>query len=554
MQSGWQTPKTIYGLLLKNKQAMGLISGGLLMGIAPVNAWWLAWIAMIPLWWAARRSLEGQPLRSAIVGAILWGLAYHGLALSWVTGTHPITWLGVTWLQSFLAIVVFAWLFVSVWATVIVISWMVLITGLNRLAKKTAAGKSLSVFSQILVGTALWCAIEWLWSQGPLYWSSLSYTQSPGNLWILQLGQLSGPTVTTAAIVAVNGLLAEAWLRRAKIRAGNRLGRFSFGETAPTLFYSAIALFIGLHLIGLGLYLQPLADKPDNAIKVGLIQGNIPTNRKLTSAGIQEARQVYLEGYESLVKAGADIVVTPEGAIPQRWNSFLQSQDLLQRAVIRDGVPLVLGTFVYEDIDDNTAPLTQSLLTLTADGKVSGRYKKAKLAPLGEYLPLESFLLPIIGRSPFGRSMVPGAFKQRLDTPIGPFAAAICYESAFPELFRQHVRIGGQVILTASNNDPYPYKQMAQHHAQDVMRVIETNRWAVRVTNTGISGIVDPKGRSHWLSAPNTRVTHLAKLYQRQTQTLYVRWGDWLMPLLLGLSAVVVGRLHWSKPIQAAEK
>ena len=213
----------------------------------------------------------------------------------------------------------------------------------------------------------------------------------------------------------------------------------------------------------------------------------------------------------------------------------------------------MLGTFVHEDIDDRTTPLTQSLLTLTADGKVSGRYQKAKLAPLGEYLPFESFLSPIIGGSPFGSSMVPGAFNQRLETPIGPFAAAICYESAFPELFRQHARSGGQVILTASNNDPYPYKQMAQHNAQDVMRAIETDRWAVRVTNTGISGIVDPKGRSPWLSMPNTRITHLATLYQRQTQTLYVRWGDWLMPLLLGLSAIAFGRLYKNKPTQATK-
>ena len=252
-QSNWQIISTT---VQKNKQAIGLIGGGLLMGIAPLNAWWLAWIAMIPLWWAARRSLEGQSLRSAIAGASLWGLAYHGLALSWVTGTHPITWLGFTWLQSFLAIVVFAWLFVSVWATAIVITWITLITGFNRLAKKTASGQSLSIPGQILIGTALWCAIEWVWSQGPLYWSSISYTQSPGNLWMLQLNQLSGPTVTTATIVAVNGLLAEAWLHRSDIRINDRKGQSLF----HSLFYSVIALFVGLHLTGLAFYLQPLAD------------------------------------------------------------------------------------------------------------------------------------------------------------------------------------------------------------------------------------------------------------------------------------------------------
>ena len=538
--------QSAYDALQGSRQPIGLIVGGLLMGISPVNAWALAWVAMIPLWWAVRRSLEAQKLRPAIVGACLWGLAYHGSALSWITGIHPITWLGLTWLESFLAIVVFAWLFITVWGAAIAIAWAVSLCGVYRIVQKvrerTSSSSSLLIVSYLLTGTSLWCAIEWLWSQGPLYWSSLSYTQSPGNLWLLQLGQLSGPTTITATVVAVNGLLAEAWLNRFRLRP-KRL-----------LLASAIALFISLHLAGWSLYVQPLVDNPAAAVAVGLVQGNIPTNRKLTSAGIQEARNIYLQGYQSLVAAGADIVVTPEGAIPQRWNAFLQSQDLLQRAVNRSGVPLVLGTFVREDIDDNTTPITQSLLTLTTGNEVFGRYKKVKLVPLGEYLPFENILSPIIGGSPFGTSMVPGNFNQQLKTPFGPFATGICYESAFSRLFRQQVHSGGQIILTASNNDPYPPRQMKQHHAHDVMRAIETNRWEVRVTNTGISSIVDPKGRSQWLSTPNQRTTHLSRVYRRTTQTLYVRYGDWLTPLLIGLSAIALTRLHATNSANSTSK
>ena len=135
--------------------------------------------------------------------------------------------------------------------------------------------------------------------------------------------------------------------------------------------------------------------------------------------------------------------------------------------------------------------------------------------------------------------MIPGKLGQQLETPVGSFAAGICYESTFSQLFRQQVHDGGQLILTASNNDPYPIRQMAQHHAQDVMRAVETNRWEVRVTNTGISGVVDPKGRSQWLSKPDTRTTYLATVYLRQTPTtLYVRIGNWLTPLMLILSVI----------------
>lgn len=357
-----------------------------------------------------------------------------------------------------------------------------------------------------------------------MYWSPLNYSQSPGNLLILHLGQLSGPLVITAAIVSVNGLLAEAW-------AGVETGRRE--PIRQRYWVGAIALFLGLHLLGFGLYSRPLADSPAEALSVGLIQGNIPTRQKLTAAGIETSRQIYLDGYETLVAAGADLVVTPEGAIPQVWNAFLQERDLLWRSVLNNGVPLVLATFVHQDIADSQTPLTQSLLTLVP-GSIGGRYNKSKLVPLGEYIPFEAVLGQVISRlSPYGESMVPGSLDQRLDTPFGPLAAGICYESAFSELFRQQVRRGGEAILTASNNDPYPPRQMMQHHAQDVMRAVETDRWEVRVTNTGISGVVDPKGRSQWLAVPNQQTTHLATIYRRQRQTLYVRWGDWLTPILL---------------------
>lgn len=528
----------------------GLFGGGLLMGIAPVNAWPLAWVALVPLWLVVTR--PQQPIRRSFMGALLWGAAYHGVALSWMTSLHPLTWLGIPWLGS-LAIMLFAWAFITLWGAGIGLVWVGVMVGVSRW--KLATGSPLSGGARVLVGTAIWCAVEWVWSRGPLYWSSLSYTQSPHNLVGLQWGQLSGPLGVTAAIVAVNGLLAQGVLLgkgdrenagKGKRGTGERgkgergKGRWSFGGWERWVA-GAIALFIGLHVVGVGLYGRPLADRPSEVLAVGLVQGNIPTNQKLTGQGIQMARQAYVEGYEVMVAAGADLVVTPEGAIPQRWNSFLQARNLLQRAVVKNGVPLVLGTFVSEDIADAQTPLTQSLLTLTPEGKVMGRYNKVKLVPLGEYLPFENILERVISRlSPLVESMAPGRFDQVLDTPFGPMAAGICYDSAFAALFRQQVLQGGQLILTASNNDPYPPRMLMQHHGQDVMRAIETDRWAVRVTNTGLSGVVDPRGRSHWLSVPNEYVTHLASIYRRQTRTLYVRWGDWLTPLLLVIALIAI--------------
>ena len=78
-----------------------------------------------------------------------------------------------------------------------------------------------------------------------------------------------------------------------------------------------------------------------------------------------------------------------------------------------------------------------------------------------------------------------------------------------------------------------------QHHAQDVMRAIELDRWAVRATNTGYSAFVNPHGETLWISEINQYATHIETIHRRQTQTLYVQWGDWLVWLLAILAILI---------------
>jgi apolipoprotein N-acyltransferase len=512
-------------------------AGGVLMGLtpAPVEAFPLAWVALVPLWILIAKSTR----REAILYALAWGLGYHGLASFWITGIHPMTWLGIPWLES-LAIALFCWLFVTAWGIILVAFWTV---GLQFLTQplfkqnEKPINRQLFFFKakslRLLVGVALWCFLETVWSAGPLWWTSLSYTQSPHNLLILQLTQLSGPSTVTALIVAVNGLIAEFALSEFPFKNSLKLkSKNSF------FLVLALGLLVSSHALGWMMYSRPLNN--ENPLKVGIIQGNIPNEIKLFVDGFERAMQHYTQGYNELADRGVDAVLTPEGALPTFLNRLPKTP--FYQAVLNRGVVVWLGA--YGEKPDGTPRLnyTNSLFTLTEEGKIFSRFDKIKLVPLGEYIPFEPIIGRIIDRlSPLDAHMIAGDSEQVFETPFGKAIVGICYESAFSEHFRRQAAQGGEFILTASNNAHYAQTMPAQHHAQDVMRAVESDRWAVRATNTGYSGIVDPHGRTLWRSGINTYEIHAATIARRRTRTLYVRWGDWLMWSLLGLSAIAIG-------------
>ncbi|MDZ8227282.1 apolipoprotein N-acyltransferase [Nostoc sp. ChiVER01] len=502
------------------------LCSGILMGltVAPVGAWFLAWIALAPLWviilTSAKRKNQSPPAPSSPSAppAFLWGIGYHGVALFWITGIHPMTWLGVPWLPSLL-ITLFCWGFISVLGGVFVSIWAAVMVRLN----------GQKPWLRILIGTAVWCGLESLWSAGPLWWSSLAYTQSPHDLVILHLGQLSGPNTVTAAIVAVNGLIAEGWTNHRDAESAERISSVS---SAPLRFVSkywvsATGLLVTLHLIGFILYSRPIAQLPEAALKVGIVQGNIPNRLLRSSEGFRRAQENYTSGYITLANQGVDAVLTPEGALPIFQRNLMQTA--LVAAVKEKGVVAWIGAF-----GERGDSYTISLFTFNSKGEIVSRYDKSKLVPLGEYIPFEGILGGIIQRlSPLEAHQVPGSTNQIFDTPFGRAIASICYESAFPEQFRRQAAAGGQFIISSSNDAHYTASMPFQHHAQDIMRAIETDRWSARATNTGYSGFIDPHGRTLWISGYNTYETHTETIYRRQTQTLYVRWNDWLTPLLL---------------------
>ena len=491
---------------------------GVLMGITcdPLNAWFFAWIALIPLWlWVTTRPSFHL---HQIIPVLAFAGGYYGVSLFWITGVHPLTWMGVPWLTSLLIAIV-CWVFLIAWGSVFVLAW--------SLGMGWVSGLLDHPLARVIVGVALWCGIEVLRSYTPLHWTTLAFTQSPHNLPILQLLSLSGTTTVTATIVAFNGLLAESiyliWKQKQS-------------SLRNALLRGAFFLLVSLHLVGWLLYLQPLPTPAEKAIRVGIIQGNVPNEIKLYPEGWRNAIAGYTTGYINLAQKGAQAILTPETALPFQWTQQVNQRSDFYQAILDQQVPVWVGAFGRKG-----GRYTNSLYSINGEGKTLSRFDKVKLVPLGEYIPLEAWLGKIINRlSPLDSHLARGDADQTFITPFGKAIVGICYESAYGEHFRRQAAAGGEFILSSSNDDHYSETMPAQHHAQDIMRAIETDRAMVRATNTGYSAIVDPRGNTLWLSDINEYETHIGVIYRQQTQTLYVRWGDWLNWGLSGVGILIL--------------
>jgi hypothetical protein len=90
-----------------------------------------------------------------------------------------------------------------------------------------------------------------------------------------------------------------------------------------------------------------------------------------------------------------------------------------------------------------------------------------------------------------------------------------------------------------------------QHHRIATMRALETARPMLRATNTGITAVIDHRGRVVKSLPWFTTGILEADIAGRKGDTPYLRWGDWfglgVMVLLIGVT-VGVSRFYNQRP------
>ena len=303
----------------------------------------------------------------------------------------------------------------------------------------------------------------------------------------------------------------------------------TYRTSLALLLFSVTSL---LYVVGLS-HIDASNAKEANAarLRVALVQGNLAVKEKgdvrLLNANIQRYRELS----DSALSQGAELLLWPESVsnywtpeslvsvrgtrfdpLPQRSAAILYG-GLSYRERPADEYQSLMRNHSYFDTPEWREQLRylrfNSVFALDANGSMLGSYHKKVLMPFGEYVPFSSWfpvlktILPRTGDFTPGDKDQPIAFpglarSDAAGTQVVPrVASLICYEDLIPELSREAVTHSANLLVNQTNDAWYgdtaaPY----QHHLLAQWRAIESGRYLLRVTNTGLTAVVNAKGET----------------------------------------------------------
>jgi apolipoprotein N-acyltransferase len=377
----------------------------------------------------------------------------------------------------------------------------------------------------LLIFPSVWVLLEWL--RGWLF-TGFPWLLA-GNGQINPLPLLGAPLSGLAPVAGVFGLsLAVAF------SAGLLWGALRWRGRARA---GALIALAGLWLSA-GLLQNVEWTRPHGApLTATVVQGNVEQSLKWHPDGLLPTLEIYLSmTRESL---GDDVIVWPETAIPD----FLHEVDAAMVAPLGErareqGSEIVIGVPVMETPE-------RYFNGLISIGSARGYYYKRHLVPFGEFLPFKAQLRPLIDwfevpMSDFSRGAAERPLLQVGEHWVG---ASICYEDIFADEVRQALPEAAYLINVS--NDAWFGDSLAPHQHLEFarLRAIENARALVRATNTGISAIIDHRGRVLGEIPSFVRGTYSAEIGPRAGATPFSRFGS--LPVVVAAALMLLTGL-WS--------
>jgi len=407
-------------------------------------------------------------LRSPFVLGLLAGAGYFGGTVYWVGGVMTAHGDLPGWLSGLI--------------TALLVAYLALYPALFA----AMLGRTVRRFgvAGVWAAPALWVAFEWIRSSVGIEfpWVILGSSQSS----VLPVAQLASVT----GVYGLSFLVALVGTAAAVVALTDR----------PAHRRAAAAVALVLVLVSIsGVFRLARAHltRSGEVFRVALLQGNVPQDQKWNSVYRQPILDRYLDLSRQAIGAGAALVVWPEASTPFFFDVESSMAEPIRRLAAQARTPFLIGTDDWEAGRDGAPDrLYNAAILVGPDGRTEGRYRKMRLVPFGEYVPLKPMLFfvdrMVEAVSDFSAGDEPTVF----DVDGRRFSVAICYESIYPDLSRRFVHRGSQLLITITNDAWFGRSSAAyQHFEQGALRAIEEGRYVVRAANTGISGVVDPYGQ-----------------------------------------------------------
>ena len=483
-----------------------------------VNFFPLAWVALVPLL-VALAPVESW--KSAFrVGYVAGFLFFAGLLLAIIL-LYPYAHILTTTL-GYLLLVGYTALYFAVFAVLVhQLPWQ-------------------SGILYPLGAASIWVTLEWVrsWLLTGFPWGNIGYSQwnyPPG----IQIASLTGVYGVSFIIVFFNAGIATL------IRRRHEWQRELVALIVPCLI-AMICLIYGYIAIARS------ENTPQKSMEVALIPGNIPQIEKWEPKNFPKIFARYINLTRKTTVHGPDVIVWPETTVRGQvlsgeWVNYNNHFKKMLREI--GGISMLIGATDLDAFGD----LYNRVISVSSEGEILGKYAKMHLVPFGEYVPLADFLPNFVQFQPFEHgktvNLLPIANVEAMQTNKEKIevGTSICFESAFPNHFRQFVKKGADVMGILTNDAWFEGTAFPELHlAMAPLRAVENRITVFRCANGGYSCIVDSFGRiTTPFVTPKTAEEFLvaeAPLSEGNL-TPYTRFGDWfaILCLLISLTYIAYG-------------
>lgn len=493
---------------------VAFFSGALLpVAFAPLSLYPLAILIPAIMFWIWQGSTPGLAFRRGY----LFGFGLFAVGASWV----------------YIAISDFGFTSspVAFLLTHIFVAFLALFPASQALLS-VALSNHLHKYLMMPVFIVMWVLFEWIrgWFMTGFPWLNLGYSF------------IDSPLAGYAPVMGVYGLSLLAVISAVAV--------LKVVSQRNLLSISLLFFVTGIWIIGSGFKTIEWTEEKDKPLSVAIVQANLPQITKWDPDQIMHRMNTYAEMTEPLW-GNYDLVMWPENALTILWQDapFAYQEKLKSRAK-QSGTTLVVG-LPYGDVDTQ---YYSSLLVLSETQTV---YHKRHLVPFGEYVPLPDFMKQLAGffNLPMSGFSHGEPQQQHLIAAGQKMAPSICYEDAFGEELIDFLP-EASLLINGSNNAWYGKSWAPHQHLQIArMRAVETERQLIRSTTTGISALIDHRGKFLKRSAQFERAVLVGEVQPRHGATPYVSYGNYPvigMVLVLTMLFSILALLNRNKQKRAS--